>query len=127
SPCPSAGRDRLREAIAVVLVRLRVRIGVVEGVQGQVAGDREPEAGVVEVVDDVDTHLVGRGIPEERDLEAVLVAVGELFDGCVRHWDSFPVGGLRLHPPIMRPGRCRSRPGQPHSYPGCLWSAGTTL
>ena len=34
-----------------------------------------------------------RRIPEEGDLEAVLVAVGEFFGGCVRHRGSFLVGG----------------------------------
>ena len=50
----------------MVVVRLRVRIGVVERVQGQVAGNREPEAAVVELVDDLDGDFVGAGIPEER-------------------------------------------------------------
>ena len=76
----------------MVLVRLRVRVGVVERVQGQVAGDREPEAAVVEVVDDLDGDFVGAGIPEERDLEAVLVAVGEFFDG-LRATSGFLSGG----------------------------------
>ena len=66
---------------------------MVERVERQVAGDREAEAAVVEVVDDVDRDFVGAGIPEEGDLEAVLVAVGEFFAGCVRHRGSFLFGG----------------------------------
>ena len=65
----------------MVVVRLHIRIGVVERVQGQVAGNREPEAAVVELVDDLDGDFVGTGIPEEPDLEAVLVAVGKFSVG----------------------------------------------
>src|SRR5207248_3495289 len=91
------------------------------------AGDREAEAAVVEMVDDLDRDFVGARIPEERDLEAVLVAVGELLGGCVRHRGSFPVADLRLDSPIMRRGPCRSRPGRPHSYPGPFPRPGTAL
>src|SRR3954447_7554661 len=110
-------RRRLHEAVAAVLVRLRVGGGVVECVECWVAGDREQEPAVVELVDDLDADFVRAGIPEEGHLEAVLVAVGQFSEGCVRHRGSFPVGDLRLQSPIMRRGRCRSRPGRPHSYP----------
>src|SRR4051794_2003100 len=117
SPCRSLGRGHMRDVAVVILVRFGVGIGVMERVEREVAGDREAKAAVVEMVDDLDRDFVGAGIPEEGDLEAVLVAVGEFFRGYVRHRASFLVAGLGLDSPSMRLRRCRSRPGRPHSYP----------
>ncbi len=87
-----AALTRVCDVVGVLLARLRVRVGVMERVERQVAGDWEAEAAVIEVVDDLDRDFVGAGIPEEGDLEAVLVAVGEFFGGCVRHRGSFLFG-----------------------------------
>ena len=64
SLCRSVRRCRLRDAVPVLLVRLREGVGVVEGIQRHVTGDRKPRFAAVEFVDDLDGHLVGAGIPE---------------------------------------------------------------
>jgi hypothetical protein len=69
---------------------------MVESVEREAAGDREPEMALGALVDDVDRHFVRAGVPEERDLEAVLVPIGELFEGYVQLRRSFLVDGLRL-------------------------------
>jgi len=49
-----------------------------EGVECAVAGDRQPEAALVALVDHFDRDFVRAGVPEEGDLEAVLLALREL-------------------------------------------------
>src|SRR3954451_16983934 len=74
-----------RNTVEVLITRLCVGIGVMERVKCQAAGDREAEAAVVELVEDLDGNFVRVRIPEERDLEASLVAVREFFELWVRH------------------------------------------
>ena len=95
--------------------RARVCVRVVEGVQREPAGNRNAEEAVVALVDDVDADVVRAGVPEEGDLEAVLLAVGEFFEAAVRHGEFLSVMALGIHSPIMRPQARRSRPGEPHS------------
>ena len=53
----------MRDVAPVILVRLHVGVGVVERVERQIAGDREAEAAVIEVVDDLDRDFVGAADP----------------------------------------------------------------
>src|SRR6266536_187505 len=106
SPCQSLRRCHLRDAAAAAFVRLRVRVGVAEGVQSHVAADWEAEAALVKLVDDLDRHLVGAAIPKERDLKPVLVAIRELFACHLRHGSSLLVADLRLQGAI-RPTQCQ--------------------
>jgi hypothetical protein len=84
---------------ALVLVvddaRRFVRIRVVERVERVVRPWLDDEVGAAPLVADADGQLVGGRLPEERDLEAVVGAVGELTwrvigdcDLCDSHFDS---------------------------------------
>jgi hypothetical protein len=59
----------------VVFVRRRESVGVAEGIQRELTGDRKTKCVAVELVDDFDADSVGVGIPEEGHFEAVLVAI----------------------------------------------------
>src|SRR3954452_8502264 len=116
----SLGRYRLSESAAAALSSARVCVGVVEGVQRGPPGNRNAEEAVVALVADVNADVVRTRVPEESDLEAVLLTVGELFEAAVRHGEFLSALGLAIHSPIMRPSVHRSRPGEPHSRPRCF-------
>src|SRR3954462_14323744 len=88
-----------------------------EGVERAVAGDGKQEAALVALVDHFDRDAVRAGVPEEGDLEAVLLTVRELSQAGVHGgflsggWPAFHVSdlGSRAMPP---------RPGNPPSDPG---------
>src|SRR5215207_332732 len=69
-----------------------------EGVERAGAGDRQPEAAAVAVVDQFDRDFVRPSVPEEGDLEAVLLAVRELFQAGV-HGEFLPGRWPAFHGP----------------------------
>ena len=111
----SLGRCRLSQSLATALSSARVCVRVMEGVQRESPGNRNAEKAVVALVDDINTDVVRTRVPEEGDLEAVLLTVGEFFEAAVRHGEFLSVMGLAIHSPIMRPQAHQSRPGEPHS------------
>src|SRR3954452_12222450 len=113
----SLRRYRLSESAAAALSSARVCVGVVEGVQRGPPGNRNAEEAVVALVADVNADVVRTRVPEESDLEAVLLTVGELFEAAARHGEFLSVMGHPVHSPIMRPWALDRARGNPTPDP----------
>src|SRR4051794_4264430 len=103
----------------------RVRVGMMECVERGVAGDGKPEAASVALVDHFDRDLVRAGVPEEGDLEAVLLTARELSHAGV-HGGFLSGGGPALHVSDLATQSMPPAPGKPpllpriFSPPGCV-------